>query len=222
MSPFNAGYERPALRRLLAETAGDDLAGLRILDVACSAGANALWLVEHGADVVGVDRSSELLALASRRLAGEVDQCELVAADLDEPLQMFADDAFDVVFSSLTLHYATDLSATLAELRRVLRPDGAIVASMHHPFMDWRLFNEDNYFDTGRVVDTWTLAGGGHFEVEFATHTLEEITTAFADAGFAIERLVEPTPDAAPAGDAYETLSKRPQFLFIVAHPAGR
>ena len=38
----------------------------------------------------------------------------------------FPDDSFDVVISSLSLHWCSDLQGTLCEVNRILRPDGAL------------------------------------------------------------------------------------------------
>lgn len=45
----------------------------------------------------------------------------------------FIDDSVDVIFSSLCLQWAQDLPATLAEFRRVLRPDGLLLFSTFGP-----------------------------------------------------------------------------------------
>jgi ubiquinone/menaquinone biosynthesis C-methylase UbiE len=60
---WNAHYERPAVLAMLG-----DVAGRRVLDAGCGAGAHAAELVARGARVAGVDSSGGLLALAARRL----------------------------------------------------------------------------------------------------------------------------------------------------------
>ena len=51
-----------------------------------------------------------------------------VAADPD--LVPFRDDSFDLVVSSLTLHWAGDLPGALVQIRRVLQPGGLFLAAM--------------------------------------------------------------------------------------------
>jgi SAM-dependent methyltransferase len=53
---------------------------------------------------------------------------ERVAADPE--LAPFRDASFDLVVSNLILHWAADLPGALAQLRRVLRPDGLLLAAM--------------------------------------------------------------------------------------------
>lgn len=84
------------------------------------------------------------------RLARErrIQSASLMVADLAEPLRFLADDTFDVVVAALLLHYLRDWVAPLRELRRVLRPDGALVFSTHHPAMDVRPSPSGDYFTT--------------------------------------------------------------------------
>ncbi len=70
-----------------------------------------------GGRVVGVDRSTDRLAVA-RRIAP-------VAAAAGERLP-FADGAFDFVYVSHVLHHARDHLAILSEIHRVLRPNGIL------------------------------------------------------------------------------------------------
>jgi ubiquinone/menaquinone biosynthesis C-methylase UbiE len=65
-----------------------------------------------------------MLALARRRLGDDV---ALHMVDLSDPLP-FDDAAFDDEVASLVLHCLEDWGPTLAELRRVLRPGGRLIA----------------------------------------------------------------------------------------------
>ncbi len=47
----------------------------------------------------------------------------------DEEFIPFADSTFDLVVSNLSLHWVNDLPGTLAQVRRVLKPDGLFVAA---------------------------------------------------------------------------------------------
>src|SRR3954469_1688453 len=125
-SLMNACYERPATLALAG-----DVAGRRILDAGCGAGPLFAALRERGAVVSGIDQSTAMLELARRRLGADAD---LRVADLADPLP-FPDAEFDDVTASLVLHYLRDWAPTLAELRRVLKTGGRLVASVNHPMM---------------------------------------------------------------------------------------
>ena len=64
-----AGRDR--MRSNILAALGDDLQGRRILDAGCGTGAMALELAQRGADVLAVDLSSQLIALAKERAAQE-------------------------------------------------------------------------------------------------------------------------------------------------------
>lgn len=209
VGPFNALYERPAILELVC-----DVAGRRVLDAACGPGAHARLLQERGAVVTGCDRSSALLAVA-RELLGPAIRLDQV--DLTQPLP-YADREFDAVLCALALHYLKDWSGPLREFHRVLRPDGRLVVSTHHPIPDYRCSGSQDYFATELWEDTWMMAGRP-VAISYYRRPLSAITDAFLDAGFAIERVVEPPP--APAmrerfPEDFRTLSTQPGFLFLV------
>jgi SAM-dependent methyltransferase len=210
-SAWNAGYERPAALALAGE-----VDGLRVLDAGCGAGALSRELMARGAVVTGLDASAGLLAVARDRLGPAV---PLVHGDLAEPLP-FPDATFDLVVSSLVLHYLRNWSPVLSELRRVLAPGGRIVASTHHPFMDHPAPGHDDYFATYRITETWEVAGA-RMTVSFWHRPLKAIVDAFVDAGFALDRIDEPAPRPeveAADPEAWRSLTTEPRFLFV----AGR
>ena len=210
-NPYNAEYERPALLALLPPVAGRD-----VLDAGCGAGWYAERLVDAGARVTGVDASAAMVGHARRRVG---DRVAFHVHDLAAPLP-FADASFDVVLSALVLHYLRDLAPTLAEFRRVLRPDGTLVFSTHHPCHEAvRLASEGHdvdYFATEPVEEEWTDIG----RVRFFRRPLMALFEALATAGFLVERVVEPRPNDAfreRRPDVYERLLRRPDFLCLRA-----
>src|SRR5579871_1482044 len=118
---INGYYGRPAILNLAG-----DVAGRRILDAGCGAGPIAAALRERGAVVTGFDSSAGMLDLARRRLGPDAD---LHLADLGRPLP-FPDNAFDDVIACSVLHYLKDWTDPLAELRRVLKPGGRLIAAV--------------------------------------------------------------------------------------------
>ena len=103
------------------------------------------------------------------------------------------DGAFDLVVASLVLHYVCDWGKVLDKIPHVLKPDGRIVISTHHPAMDWQLFSSEDYFSIKQVTETWEK-GSGNFEVTFWRRPLSAMCADIAGAGLVIERLVEPAP----------------------------
>ncbi|WP_150241252.1 class I SAM-dependent methyltransferase [Nocardiopsis quinghaiensis] len=207
---LNAYYERPAMVSLAG-----DVADRRILDAGCGAGPLSAALRDRGAVVTGVDASAGMLALARRRLG---DDADLHVADLGDPLP-FADGAFDDVVASLVLHYLQDWGPTLAEMRRVLRPGGRLIASVQHPFVDYAIQDpRPDYSATTSYTGEFTF-NGRSVPLRFWRRPLHAMTDAFTAAGFRLAVISEPQPDPAARGlfpDGFQSLSTKIGFLFFV------
>lgn len=182
----NAYYERPAMLSLAG-----DVAGRRILDVGCGSGPLFAALRDRGAVVTGFDKSTGMLELARRRLGGDAD---LRVADLAGPLP-FADGAFDDAVASLVLHYLEDWAPPLAELRRVLKPGGRLIASVNHPLAGHALVRPGaDYFATYEWSTEVTTATGQSFELVNWHRPLPAMIDAFTASGFRIAAIREPFP----------------------------
>lgn len=93
-----------------------------VLDVATGTGTVAIELVRRkGCRVVGLDQSTEMLAVARERVPPEV---ELVHGDADH--LPFPAATFDALTFTYLLRYVDDPAATLGELARVVKPGGTI------------------------------------------------------------------------------------------------
>ncbi|WP_328681779.1 class I SAM-dependent methyltransferase [Streptomyces sp. NBC_00322] len=206
----NGYYERPAMLALAG-----DVAGRRILDAGCGSGPLSAALRDRGAVVTGIDASAGMLALARRRLG---DDLALHVVDLSDRLP-FDDGAFDDVVASLVLHYLEDWGPTLAELRRVLRPGGRLIASVDHPFVAYTIQDpRPDYFATTSYTFDWTF-NGQSFPMRFWRRPLHAMVDAFTAAGFRLAVISEPRPDLAARElfpDDFHDLSTKTTFLFFV------
>ncbi|WP_092377509.1 class I SAM-dependent methyltransferase [Micromonospora phaseoli] len=200
---YNAHYDRPAVLDLLG-----DLTGARVLDVGCGPGLYAEELLARGAVVTGFDASPEMVRLTSRRLGARVD---VRVWDLERPLSWLPDATQDIALMALVIHHIEDRRAALAELHRVLRPGGHLIVSTTHPTSDW-LLTGGGYFDRAPVRETWQEK----WTVRYWRQPLQAWCQEFSDAGFLIERLVEPQPAetmAARFPEVNEKLSRSPGFI---------
>jgi SAM-dependent methyltransferase len=212
----NAYYERPAMLTLAG-----DVAGRRILDADCGSGALFAALRDRGAIVTGIDKSAGMLEVARRRLG---DDADLRVAELGRPLP-FPDCTFDDVTASLVLHYLEDWGLALAELRRVLKPDGRLIVSVNHPFAE-NLWHREaglkpDYLATYNYTVEWT-AGGQTAVLRFWSRPLHAMTDAFTAAGFRIMVISEPpvAPDTPRELLPLNVADRQwiPGFLFFVLH----
>jgi ubiquinone/menaquinone biosynthesis C-methylase UbiE len=99
----------------------------RALDAACGTGRHAARLVELGHDVVGVDETEAMLALARTRVPAATFQVGSLTA---LPLE---DGEVDLAVCSLALTHLAELGPAVAELSRVVRRAGRMVVSDVHP-----------------------------------------------------------------------------------------
>ena len=93
----------------------------RVVDIGCGPGAAARAAAQRGATVVGVDPSPMMLRLAGAVTRGQpnITWSQGTAEELPLP-----DDSATVAWSLRTVHHWKDVTAGLAELRRVLAPTG--------------------------------------------------------------------------------------------------
>ncbi len=216
-SPYNALYERPAMLALLPGVAGS-----RILDAGCGGGWYSEQLLHRGADVDAVDGSGVMVDHARTRLADKVSEGDdarltIQHADLAQPLP-FPDARFDGIVCPLVLHYIADWRPTLKEFRRVMKPEGWLLFSTHHPGTEMARYAPDNYFAVELIAETWDWLG----EVKFYRRPLTEISAALSDADFIIDRIVEPVPTEefrAINPDSYMELIRQPAFMIVLARP---
>jgi len=205
---YNALYERPATLSLLPP-----VDGMRVLDAGCGPGIYAEWLAEHGAQVTAFDVSPKMVAFARERLAG---RGTVVQADFGRPVDFAATGGFDLVLSALALDHVRDWEAIFAEFFRVLCPGGLFVFSAGHPFDEFYDHHKmGNYFEIERVEYTWQ-AGGAPASMPYYRRPLAAMLDPLLEAGFVLERLLEPRPVEAfkeQEPEDYEKLMRQPGFV---------
>ncbi|MFG2459983.1 class I SAM-dependent methyltransferase [Streptomyces sp. NPDC048523] len=141
-----------------------EVTGLRVLDVGCGAGHYITELRARGAaEVVGIEGSATLLRHARDRV-GDDDAVTLHRHDLEARREL------------------------LAEVHRVLRPGGPLLVSTLHPTAD-RVWHGGSYFDEDRVETRFGDSGTTH---SYRRMTMQTFPGELLDAGFALERFVEP------------------------------
>jgi tellurite methyltransferase len=96
------GREPGSLVRGLVQLLGDSVHSMKALDVGCGEGKNAVYLAQHGADVVGVDVSRRALQNATNAWA-PAERIHLLLGDaMSLPLRTTA--RFDIVIAYGLLH----------------------------------------------------------------------------------------------------------------------
>jgi SAM-dependent methyltransferase len=209
--------EWPTLRKLLP-----DLNGRRVLDLGCGFGWFCRWAREHGArSVVGVDLSEKMLARAKTDTRDDAISYE--RADLENYAPPSG--GFDLVYSSLALHYIENLAGLFNRAFASIVKDGRIVFSVEHPIFTaptnpgWSedeaghvTWPVDRYLDEGPRTTNWLAPG-----VIKQHRTIGTYVSLLLSAGFVISHLEEWAPSleqiAAHPDWAHER--ERPPFLIV-------
>ena len=92
--------------------------GQAVLDLCCGHGAMTSALCDRGCNVTGLDFSAAMLAHAARRAT----EAQFREGDAQAP--PFDDARFDVILSNCGIMHLPDQSRALAEIRRMLKPEG--------------------------------------------------------------------------------------------------
>ena len=203
---YNADLEFPGTTDLIP-----DVTGKRILNAGCGTGVYTEWLLDHGAEVVAVDASEEMLGHATERVG---DRAEFYRANLGSSLYFAADDEFDGVVSPLVLGYIKDWRQTFSEFTRLLNPDGFLVFSVAHPFDEYPLDEDEDYFEIELKKKEWEV------DVPYYRRPLSAIITPLLETGFQIDAIAEPQPTEEfkeKRPEKYEKESKQPVFLCLRA-----
>ena len=144
-SPENVGRfaaREPDVRltELLRECA--EPASVRVLDLGCAGGRNAVVLAEKGFDVEALDASPAMIAKTRERVAailGPAEAARRVRVGRMDELSFAPDGRYDLVVALGLYHCAqsrAEWDRTLSETARVLKPGGKLLVSVFTPETD--------------------------------------------------------------------------------------
>jgi len=208
---WNNLYERPYMLSKI-----HSLQDKSVLDLGCGSGFYTKRVLEMGAHVTAIDASKIMIDRLSSSIKSP--KLRLIHADITKPLSFLESESFGWVICSLVLHYVEDWEPLLSELHRVMRKNGKLIISTHHPFTDYLFLDKRSYFENKLVEDTW--GRDDHlFKVHYYTRSLTDVLQPIITSQFNIESIEEPLPterikEVSP--ESYERLSEKPGFLFIV------
>ncbi|MBP5654829.1 MAG: class I SAM-dependent methyltransferase [Clostridiales bacterium] len=213
-------FELPTLFALMP-----DLNGKRVLDLGCGGGERCIDYLKHGAaSVTGIDISEKMLAVArSEHSDPKITYIKMPMEDLDS-----LEGEFDVVISSLAIHYVEDFEGVVRNVYRLLCDGGIFLFSQEHPLATCYSGSESRWTvdENGRKIyaniadycverrndSTWFVEGVQRYHRMFST-----IVNTLADTGFKILKMAEPYPteELVEKYPDYYDLYHKPDFLFI-------
>jgi SAM-dependent methyltransferase len=175
-----------------------DVSGLRAIVIGCGGGQDCIALAKQGANVIGIDLSDKQIEYGRRLADREGVQVTLLQGNAEQ-LKEIEDESQDLAISAHALNYVERADRAFAEVFRVLRPGSRFVLSVGHPLnaclehgppfgvvkgywdaqQDWQWdFPEKNAQGRFRSWD----------------RSVSEWFTLLTDAGFSVERVLEPPP----------------------------
>ena len=219
---LDGAAEWPTLRGMLPE-----MAGLRVVDLGCGFGWFCRWAAEAGAEsVLGIDLSENMLARAATDTASSIsERITYQRQDLDAVALPAG--AFDLAYSSLTVHYLVELERFVATVHRSLVHGGTFVFSAEHPIYTaptapgfvtdesgrptWPL---DGYLREGSRTTDWLAPG-----VVKQHRTIATYLRYLRSAGFEVTELIEwgPSDEQVAEVPEWAVEVERPPFLLIAA-----
>jgi ubiquinone/menaquinone biosynthesis C-methylase UbiE len=157
----------------------------KILSIGCGDGTECVSFSKNGAEVVGIDSSSELITLAKNKYS-ELG-IDFLVMDYEET--SFENMTFDGIISIMSIMYKEDLTKVLLELKRILKPDGTMIVVVPHPVRKMIKYAHFDYFASGLHYETWEEVTRYNYY-----RTLEEYFRLIKASGLTIEKLLEPKP----------------------------
>ena len=221
---LEAAGEWPALRALLPA-----LRDKNVLDLGCGFGWHCRYAREQGArSVIGVDISEKMLARARESTHDPaIEYRQMAIEDID-----FAEETFDIVLSSLALHYVERFDLVCQKVQHCLTPGGTFVLSVEHPIFT-ALAAQDWYYGQNGERLHWPVdhyQEEGQRQARFLGHdvakyhrTVATYLNTLLDASFTPTRLAEPqpTPELLAKYPEWRDETRRPMFLLIAALKRG-
>ena len=233
-----AGYDvyRDALNTPAFLAALPALTGLAGLDIGCGEGFNTRQVARLGAAMQAIDLAPTFIRHAQE--TERVEPLNVVFRIADATALPFADASFDFATAFMSLMDMPDPAAVLREAARVLRPGGFLQFSILHPCFvpaHRKVLRDDGgqpyaielagYFDRidGRI-NTWWFeslpAEQRQRDAPFRTprfdRTLSEWVDMIVGANLVLEKLVEPSADAALAARVPEVADTRIAPLALI------
>jgi ubiquinone/menaquinone biosynthesis C-methylase UbiE len=180
-----------------------DVSGKKLLEICCGSGHSLKYHADrNAAELWGVDISHKQIENAEALLKkhGYTARfiCSPMEADLDIPVNYF-----DYVYSIYGIGWTTDLPGTFKKIASYLKKDGVFIFSWHHTLyycVAWSCSERKNIIERDGLVFTRSYFDESYFrmpvdgsEIVLCNRKISTYINALAQAGFAIEQMVEQT-----------------------------
>jgi SAM-dependent methyltransferase len=159
-----------------------------------------------GAVAVGIDVSAKQIEYARKYAERHGAQNASFVEGTMEDLSRFDDESFDLAVSIHAMGYVEHVERVFAEAARVLKAGGALAIAVPHPFngtcADDPPYGVVRSYWSGPVDWEWTFEGGVSGRLRDFPRTVSRWFGLLGDAGFVVERVLEPYQGNVTGDDA--------------------
>ena len=168
-----------------------DMKNLRVLDAGCGEGRITRMLYDRGAQVVGIDISGELLAIAKNKSDGRsiAFYCQDLCVDPPRRFQ----NTFDLIISNLVIDDLSDYKGFIKSVCSLAKHTARIIITKNNPYSAVSRDKVKSYFDSGTKTMYRGLSAKG-VRVFYYHRTLEEHINEFSKYGFCLSTLSDLEP----------------------------
>lgn len=172
---------------------------MRILEIGCGTGTDALFFARRGHHLVATEPSAEMLATARKKIshagcAHYVDFMQIGAEQLQSLLEIYGKNSFDGLFSNFgALNCVADLRGFAEASTQLLRPGGKMLLNIMPPVCPWEIVYFLLHLNVREALRRWrgrTEKGGiavrvGERYVQTYYHSCSSLKRTFSE-GFEV------------------------------------
>lgn len=216
--------EIPTIRKIIP-----DLTGKRVLELGCGYGENSSYFLDSGATyVLGTDISNNMINIAKNSNIDERVNFKVLAMENISDIK----EKFDLVISSLAIHYVSDFDKLCHDVYHLLNDNGYFIFSQEHPIGTGTKLNREcngkddidlgdkkyylvsDYNRNGKRIVDWNNCKvvKYHRNFSYIINTLIKY--------FEIDEFIEPNPndEVIQIKPKYKNQYDKPYFLFVKVH----
>ncbi len=193
-----------------------NLRGKKVVEIGCGGAQCGIAMAKKGAKVTGMDQSEEQLKFAKNLAEKNKVKIKFIQGSFQD-LRKLKSNHYDIAFSAFAFQYSPNLLHLFKQVKRILKKRGIFIFSLDHPFFDIinpkTLKAQKSYFKTGRYAEK---NKGADFVAYH--HTVSELFNLLVEAGFIVEKIIEPDSRKKYSGDPWYGLWDyyMPKLLKIV------
>lgn len=226
---YSYSIEWPTIQKMLPE-----LKDKKILDVGCGTGIFTFLLEEYKPSMlIGLDLSEVMLSIAKHKSKEKNSKASFILGDATYT-NRYIEEKYDLIFSSTTTHYISNLDIFFENLEKSLNDDGTIILSIIHPIYSamypieyGEVFPDDDewnirYLDQSMraYIQPW-IEYNEKYENRLSKsfhHLFSDYVNAIIKAGLKICQIEEPLPPESWKTDCverYEGYMETPVYMIM-------